>query len=154
KAYIIGLFNGQEVMTNALPESGSLLLHKFLRNKGVNIPRVSARPNYTRDFTLAWYKEWMPWVDEKDIYMDTGKEINPWFKVQTIKNLGAKYHLEDYPGDAEKIAANTSATVVLIPQVWNKDYYPTHNRIIRIPDIGLPKVLAAFFAMVDIEVPD
>lgn len=154
KEYIIGLFNGQEVMTNALPVSGSLQLHGFLNHENINIPRVSARPDYTRDFTLTWYKKWMPWVNEKDIYMDAGKEINPWFKVQTIKDLGAKYHLEDYPDDAEKIVANTPAAVILVPQVWNKDYYPTHERIIKVPDNGLPNVMAAFFAMVDIEVPN
>lgn len=152
RKYVTGLFHSEEVIAGALPEPGSLILHRFFNDQGIIVPRVSTRPNYVREFTYIWYRQWMPWVKEENIHMNHRDEIDPGFKVQTVKNLGANYHFEDSCEHAENISKESGAIVIMIPQYWNKYYFPTDEKIIKVPDnTGLPKIMAAFFTMVDIE---
>lgn len=157
KEYAIKLWNSDDVVGSALPESGALILSRFLHEEGLRIPRITARPSYIEEITRRWYDQRMPWVDQSLINIqNTGRRIYPGYKVNKINEYNLGYFFEDQPKDAEKIVDATNAVVIIVPQPWNTGYSipkNCHNRII-IPEEeqfqGHPRVLRAYFSLINI----
>lgn len=135
KEYAIRLWNSQGVMSFASPESGAWILSYHLHSEEIGPLRISARPYYLEVITKRWYEEIMPWVDQSLIHICSDEsEIGPriGFKINKINSFNIEYHFEDQVEDAELIAEQTKALVVLVPQPWNVGYKPTNREIIEV----------------------
>ena len=131
------IWNSGENLRNASPTPGALIISKFLSENGVDhIHRITSRPGNKRKETISWYKAKMPWVDKSLIHIQPdGDEVNTRFKVDQIGELGIDLFFEDAVEHAEKIAAETKATTVLVPQRWNENCKSrVGDRIVVVPD--------------------
>jgi len=151
------IWNSQEVMEGSGPVPGSVILSRYLYSEKIVIPRITSRPFETKDSTMIWYKNNMPWVDPiKDINFRPGPEIDPVFKVTRVKRIGSNYHFEDIPKDAEAVVEECpDTTVILLPWAWNEDYEPTNTRIVKLdnqqePITSMPKMIRAYLMLVDL----
>lgn len=123
KKFATEIWNSNANLSTTHVVSGALILSRFLFEKGINIPRITSRPSYTRDVTLEWYAQKMPWIKPEQIIMQTKSDnINFSFKVDQIKKLGIELFFEDSFEHAVNIVENTDAKVVLIPHYWNEDF--------------------------------
>jgi len=149
----VGLWNTEEVMTKALPVSGSWIINKYLHDKNVPIKYVTSRPFFTKDWTISWFKNWMPWVNEDQIYIgDASNGLQRDYKVQTMGDIGYGVIIEDAGDHAEHIAeVMPDSLVVLVNQPWNRDYVPTNPRIVK-PSrraISQPKLVDSYLALAE-----
>jgi uncharacterized HAD superfamily protein len=126
------IWHSPEVLTNVTPVSGAVELSLHLHNIGINPPRITSRPAFTRDWTLDSYRRWMPWVKPENIIMQAegGNEINHHHKVDSIDSMEIEIFFEDNPDHAKEIVEKTKALVVMIPWRWNMSSTIEHPRII------------------------
>lgn len=152
KEFAIDFWNSDLVNDNAPPVEGAMIVSKFLHQNGINAHRITARPSYVKSATHRWYNRKMPWVESQYIHIqNTGKRIYPRFKIEKINQLGLGYYFEDEPGNAEIIAKETNATVIVVPQYWNLDYSPSDtNKIITTSGYNdAPTALRGYLALAD-----
>lgn len=154
KGYAVEIWNSPDNLTTADPVPGALLISKFLYDQNIkDIHRITSRPASTKEATLTWYKNKMPWVRSELVHFQNTETIfNSDFKIETINELGLNLFFEDSVEHAEKIAGKTKATVVLIPQYWNADYEPPATQRIIVVNktffTGYPVYLRAYLNLV------
>lgn len=113
-------WNNKSTLTNSSPVNGAVILSKFLDSKEIKPWRITSRPSFTKDWTVNWYRYWMPWVLRDTILVqESCNHINPKFKIERIKEKNIKFFFEDGPKDIVKIADETDATVIVVPQSYN-----------------------------------
>ena len=127
------IWHSREVLENSKSVSGAVSLSRHLHEIGIDPPRITSRPAFTRQWTLDFYKKWMPWVPLENIFMqaDGGNEISHNHKVDSIKLMGIEIFFEDNPDHAKEIVEKTQALVVMVPWRWNIDLTPFHPNIVR-----------------------
>lgn len=161
----IRIWNNPNEFSKLEPESGALILSKYLFLSGVDLHRNTARPGWLdiKNSTYSWYKKIMPWVDQRLIHIQDGDSINPRFKYLNIPNC-ARYHFDDASEELDQLS-KLGVVGVLIPQPWNVDYKTDNPKILTfskalsegIPSFEMsnydfqrtPKLLGAYFVLSD-----
>ena len=150
KEFARNLWNSDDVMTRARPESGAWLLSRKLEDNLIRPKRITMRPSKVRKATFNWYMENMKWVDPGLIYVQNQIDYNDSYKVDKINELGINLHFDDSVDDAENIVAYTKANVVLVPQPSNSTYINSNPRIFtpKLSEFGdMPKMLAVYLSL-------
>lgn len=146
------VWHDEEVIVGAEPLSGSFLLSLFLKSQDIDVYRITSRPAFVSENTRKWYKQWQPHVISEDLLhiQSETDNINPSYKSDKIAALGLGYFFEDSFEHAQSIVQNTDATVVLVPQPWNRDYKNDNPRIIVTSGFdGIPKLVRSYFSLAE-----
>ncbi len=150
KEFARDLWNSDDVMKQARPESGAWLLSRKLEDNQIRPHRITMRPAKVRLTTLNWYKENMKWVDSELIHIQDQTDYDLGYKVDRINELGINLHFDDSVDDAENIVAHTKANVVLVPQPSNLNYINSNPRIFTPNLLGygdMPKMIAVYLSL-------
>ena len=137
------------MQSKAKPVGGAIELSRLLMKSEIEVHYVTSRPSYTKNITLGWFAEWLPWVNPGNIH--TGNDANPLqsdFKAKRIQELNIDIHFEDSIRHAEKISqVSPKTTVVLVRQPWNmrvsqKDV--SESIIVAKKSRNIPKLVTAY----------
>lgn len=135
RAAAINFYNSREVMLDADPVAGAILVLHWLHKAGIEPLFISARPSTAKRMTYDWFGHWTPWIARDFLCLQNkGEGINPDYKVERINSEGIEFHFEDVAEDALEILKNTKATVVLVNQPWNQGFSYDNRRLIRSED--------------------
>lgn len=119
------LWYNPDILFYAKPTKGAVEFSYRIHQMGFTLPVVTARidfpeikPNMFRNMhesTVAWYKEWMPWVNSDDIHVQSNTEMpRDIFKAYILDKLGAGIYIEDSSDNAEAILNYTDIMVCLL----------------------------------------
>jgi len=133
---MVKLWNDPEVLTKSLPIKGALELTKSLHRQGSTVHYITSRPNTTKDITRAWFKKWLPWVNQDLIHISpSGDGLQRSFKAEMIKSLRPDVHFEDSIEHAQDITRLLPETkVILVRQPWNYTIAETLPISVIIPE--------------------
>lgn len=130
------------VLFRAKPLPGAVKFTRWFAERNIDLPVVTSRESNIKDVrkpniedvTIAWFRKWMPWIKEENIYMQKNQEMpGDIFKAWMNRVLGRGIHFEDVPGHAKAVLDYTDASVVLLSNLIEIDgYYP--GRLLRIPE--------------------
>ena len=135
RAAATNFYNSRQVMVEADPTAGAMVVLSWLKRLQIKPLFISARPATATGFTYEWYGYWTPWIDRNSFLLQTdGVDINPEHKVQKINSKGIEWHFEDVAEDALDILSRTKAGVVMVNQPWNLDFSYAGSRLIRSQD--------------------
>ncbi|OGM20156.1 hypothetical protein A2863_00850 [Candidatus Woesebacteria bacterium RIFCSPHIGHO2_01_FULL_38_9b] len=128
----IGYWNDINNIPYMKPNPGAYRLYTYLHLVGIDIPRLTARPAWTRDSTLEYYRRNSPWVVEKDLlYISDNNIIDPEAKVKSAVELGLGAFIEDALEEAY-LLADKGILTGLVPQSWNNRKYTDHTNVLTV----------------------
>ena len=136
----INIWNSDEALSVAGPESGSIQMQEYLRDNGINPFFITSRPSYALSYTENWMAKWLPWVPGENVCIQkTGGQISHDFKALNVSGLGIDFMFEDSIRNAQAIVeASVSTVVALVPQPWNLFYRQRLSQL-RHPRIVIPE---------------
>ncbi len=119
--YMKSTWNQYDVYRNSPEIAGISTLLKILKDIQVPVVFISSRPMEFLEVTKEWFADKFAWIDPENIHIKrpdivTGEAYKP--AMVEAYNVGL--HIEDAPDEANAVASQTTAKVLLVPQQWNR----------------------------------